>query len=222
MVDRLPLRDAMLDALAVLFPVDCAGCGAADRALCASCRAALAGPTTRRRLADGTPVVSAMRYEGVARRAILGFKEQGRTDLARPLGTRLAEAIGAAVSGPVELAPLPPSRGSLRRRGYDPVALLLRASRLPSAAVLRRAGAGAAQKTLGRESRRSNAAGSLVARRDAGGRRFLLVDDVTTTGATIGEAARVLREAGAEVIGAATVAFTPKAIGSGRDFTGIQ
>jgi valyl-tRNA synthetase len=35
------IRDAALDALAVLLPVGCAGCGAPDRGLCAECRAAL-------------------------------------------------------------------------------------------------------------------------------------------------------------------------------------
>jgi predicted amidophosphoribosyltransferase len=40
--------------------------------------------------------------------------------------------------------------------------------------------------------------------------RVLLVDDVVTTGATLREAARVLRASGAHVIGAVTVAATPR------------
>lgn len=42
-------------------------------------------------------------------------------------------------------------------------------------------------------------AGRYVLRTDVRARRLLLVDDVRTTGATLGEAARVLRAAGAEV-----------------------
>jgi predicted amidophosphoribosyltransferase len=40
------------------------------------------------------------------------------------------------------------------------------------------------------------------------GDRFLVVDDVFTTGATLTEAVRVLRDAGAEIVGAATIANT--------------
>ncbi|RIJ55799.1 ComF family protein, partial [Clavibacter lycopersici] len=47
---RVPpaVRSALLDALAVVAPVSCAGCGAADRAVCAVCLAALGeGPHVR-------------------------------------------------------------------------------------------------------------------------------------------------------------------------------
>lgn len=176
------------------------------------------GPPTAGQLADGTPLVSALRYEGAARRAILLFKEQGRTDIAGVLGSQLALAIAAAVVGPVELVPLPPSRGSLARRGYDPVLTLLAATGLRGSAVLHRRRDGVTQKTLDRESRRSNAVGSLVARAALAGRRVLLVDDVTTTGATLDEGARVVREAGGEVIGAATLAFTPRLLPGRGEF----
>ncbi|CAN5116286.1 hypothetical protein BH09ACT3_BH09ACT3_14460 [soil metagenome] len=176
------------------------------------------GPVTFGQLPDGTPLVSALRYEGPARRAILLFKEAGRTDIAAVLGSHLAHAIAAGVVGPVELVPLPPSRGSFARRGYDPVRTLLAATGLRGSAVLRRHGDGLTQKTLDRDSRRSNAAGSLVARAALTGRRMLLVDDVSTTGATLDEAARALRQAGGEVIGAATLAFTPRLLPGGSEF----
>jgi predicted amidophosphoribosyltransferase len=40
-------------------------------------------------------------------------------------------------------------------------------------------------------------------------KRILLIDDICTTGATLSECARVLREAGAEEVVCATVALTP-------------
>ncbi len=53
----------------------------------------------------------------------------------------------------------------------------------------------------GKEARRSNVAGAFSLREpaDLSGKRILLLDDICTTGSTLGEAAKVLRKAGAEV-----------------------
>ncbi|RII93774.1 ComF family protein, partial [Clavibacter michiganensis] len=53
MPSRVPpaVRDALLDALAVVAPVTCAGCGAPDRAVCPACRVAIPCPPLVRRLA---------------------------------------------------------------------------------------------------------------------------------------------------------------------------
>lgn len=205
------LRDAVLDAIAVLFPVQCAGCGVDDRALCAGCRAAMVPQLARQLLPDGTRVISAVRYEGVARRAILAFKESGRSDVATPLARALAPAVVAAVSGGVELVGVPGSAGGFRRRGYDPVHVLLCRARLPPPArVVRSLRDHPPQKTLDHDARLLNLAGTMAAVAPLTGRRFVVVDDVVTTGATIVETARAIRVAGGEVVAAATLAFTPR------------
>jgi len=213
-----PLRDAILDAMAVLLPVSCAGCGVDDRALCGTCRGELAPEPFLRSLDDGTPVWAALAYDGVVRRVILGLKEQGRTDVARALAVSLASAVSHAVlhaadqaPGQLELVVPPVSRASFRRRGYDPVRLLTRAAALPRPArVLVNLHERASQKTLDRSERGTNLAGSMGAYRALHGRRFLVLDDVITTGATLSEVIRSLREGGAEVVGAAVVAATPR------------
>lgn len=205
---------AALDALAVLSPVQCAGCGAPDRGLCRACRASLAPHPHRLNTRGGLLVVSALEYDGVARRVILALKEQGRTDAAAALATALAAAIVAAaaagVTGEVELVVPPPSRAGRRRRGFDPVRALLAHAGLPHPSpVLRRVRSTAAQKTLDREHRAANTVGALSARGSLKGRAFLVVDDVLTTGATLDETVRAISVAGGSVLVGAVVAFTP-------------
>ena len=72
------------------------------------------------------------------------------------------------------------------------------------------------QKTLDRQARSANLVGSLRASHSLSARRFVIVDDVMTTGATLEEAARAIRSAGGEVVGAATLAHTAKLFGDSR------
>lgn len=58
--------------------------------------------------------------------------------------------------------------------------------------------------------RAANLSGALQARYDLRGLRLIVVDDVITTGATLAEAARALRAAGAEVTAAAVIAATAR------------
>ncbi|MEU9402400.1 ComF family protein [Streptomyces sp. NPDC048242] len=111
-------------------------------------------------------------------------------------------------SAPVLLVPLPSARAAVRARGHDPVRrmALVAAGRLrrggtPArvAAVLRQRRPVLDQAGLDARERRENLAGALEV--TAGGARLLdagrvvLVDDLMTTGATLAEAARALREA---------------------------
>ena len=211
----MKLWDALRDAWSVLFPVACAGCEAADRSVCADCLAALL-PDVTLRSAGGLRVHTAVLYEGRVRRVILAFKEQGRTDaaaaLSRPLAAAVAAALGADLSAApaAELLLVPTSRAAYRRRGYDPVRLLASRAGLRVARELRQVRATGAQKALGVEQRAANRDGAFRARRDLSGRSFIVVDDVVTSGATILEVARAVRAAGGDVLGAATLAFTPR------------
>ena len=211
------LREAVLDAVAVVLPIACAGCDDDDRALCSECRGRLQPHPFARPLDDGTPVWAALVYDSVVRRAILGLKEKGRTDVARALALPLRSAVSCfmlhpgSAAGTVELAIPPVNRASFRRRGYDPVRLLARAAGLPQpVSVLVNLHERASQKTLGRAQRALNLVGSMEPTRPLHGRRFLVLDDVVTTGATLAEVIRSLRDGGAEVVGAAVLAATPR------------
>ncbi|MER5935566.1 ComF family protein [Streptomyces sp. NPDC002054] len=181
-------------------------------------------------------VYAAVGYQGAVRAVLLAHKERGALPLAGPLGRALAAAVREAVvreaavregvrreaarSGPeVVLVPVPSARRQVRARGHDPA----RRIALAASAELRRGGTAARvapvlrqrravadQSGLGARQRRENLAGALEicgggARAAAGG-ALVLVDDLITTGATLAEAARAVREAGLPVTAAAVVA----------------
>lgn len=202
------IRSAVLDAVALVLPTECVGCGRDYRVLCATCAGALAPRVEPRDIVDGIPVYTALRYEGIVRNVVLAFKEEGRVSLARSLAPAFGTVLAAGARN-VEVLPVPGSRAAMRRRGFDPVVELARAARCrPSSELGIRATR--KQKTLGIEERARNRGGSMLARRPLAGRRFVLIDDVVTTGATIREAVRAVRAAGGEVVWVAALAFTPR------------
>jgi predicted amidophosphoribosyltransferase len=65
------------------------------------------------------------------------------------------------------------------------------------------------QSDLAASERRANVRGAFQASSQVSGRHVLVVDDVLTTGATLGECARALRDGGARRVGVLTVARVP-------------
>jgi predicted amidophosphoribosyltransferase len=163
---------------------------------------------------------------------VLAHKESGRLALSRPLGQALAAAIDMALDvsrcslehpgQPVALVPAPSARAATRRRGHDPMLRIARRAGV----VLRRAGCPCAvlsavrhcrpvadQAGLGQGARIANLYQSMTVRRGAEvllrGRCVVIVDDVVTTGATVGEVARALRSVGVQPCGVAAIAESP-------------
>ncbi|MWV50549.1 ComF family protein [Rathayibacter sp. VKM Ac-2803] len=211
------LRDSLLDALAVLLPVDCPACGSPARAgPCGGCRAELAeaGRPGRRTLGPAEHslgVVTGAAYSGVVRRLVLALKDEGRVGAAPPLAVLLRPALRLALrEEPAVLVGPPGSYGRRLRRGYDPVDLIVRAAGGRPARPLRRARHSLDQVGLGRSDRLGNLDGAFRARRPlVDSPPILLVDDVVTSGATLLEMRRAVEAAGGRVRGAVAVAGTP-------------
>lgn len=209
--------DSLLSAVdrlqRLVLPDRCAGCDVVGPALCAACGAALA-PVPSTRVAAGVRVTSALVYEGVVADVIVAFKNEGRTSLAPPLGRALHAAVGEALAhlpgDGIVLVPMARTRRSAVDRGYDPVRVLLARARLPATPGLRLVRRPRDQLGLDRDARFANQAGTVRASARLAGQRVLLVDDVVTTGATLAEAARAVTAAGGTVLGAATLASTPR------------
>ena len=161
-------------------------------------------------------------YEGPARDLVRALKFDGALPVAGLMAAHLAANLPLDLrTGPegpdgppphgVEVVAVPPHRGRLRRRGFDPAALLAAglAARagLPLSPCLRRTDRGRRQVGAGRSTRRS--AGRFRALATAPPpRAAVLVDDVHTTGATLDVCARALKAEGAEWVGAITYVRT--------------
>jgi len=210
----------LADLLDLVLPRLCAGCLAPGRTLCDRCCALLSGPRPHRPdpCPPGLPpLVAAASYAGPVRAALLAHKEDGRLGLARPLGRALAGAVVALgvlddVSAEAVLVPVPSAPEAVRHRGQDHArrlaAAAAREAGLRSRSLLVQARRTADQSGLDAGQRADNLRGALRARHRLDGLPVVLVDDVVTTGATLAEAARALRTAGADVRGAAVVAAT--------------
>lgn len=116
---------------------------------------------------------------------------------------------------PDAVVPVPSTARRNRERGYDPGALLAeevaRRLRRPLRALVSRRRESPPQSTVPAAERRANVRGAFSASRAARDLRLLLVDDVMTTGATVFEAARALRAAGAVDVDLLVLARTPEA-----------
>jgi ComF family protein len=148
-------------------------------------------------------------YDGALRAIIHAFKYEQRRSLARPLASLMA-ARGAEILQAADLAvPVPLHRSRRRERGFNQAEDLAKHLGLPVVAALTRARRTATQAELPAARRHANVRGAFIAAGAAArvaGRRIVLVDDVSTTGATLDACAEVLRECGARAVLALTAA----------------
>jgi ComF family protein len=204
-----PFCDECAETL-VAAPAGCPVCGVPlDEALQPTLKPRRCGPCR----AQAPPFVAARApflHGGALAEAIHALKYERREELARPLGA-LFEVVERPRADLVCPLPLHPER--LVRRGFDQAALLAReaATRfaLPLEHVLERSRPTAPQVGRDRKARARNVFGAFRARGDVRGRSICLIDDVLTTGATAGEAARALYAAGARRVEVRTLSRAP-------------
>ena len=185
----------------------CAACDAdlprLGMPLCPRCALSSPGGALCGRCLAQTPsydlTIAALAYAFPADTLVHAFKFRGELALAPLLAELLARRIPASERIDM-VVPVPLAAERLRGRGYNQAAEVARllALRAPLELFLcERSRDTAAQSDLPWAERRRNVRGAFVCKRAIPGRSVAVVDDVMTTGATLDELARVLKQAGA-------------------------
>jgi len=166
-------------------------------------------------------VRAAFQYQGIIREAIPLFKYQSKLCLARVFETHLFDAFNRFFgSSSIDLiVPIPPRSKIMKHRGFNQSFLLIRnfnrqyqsvyGENPPwqiDPGVLRRVKITRPQTGFNVQQRKANLKGAFCLgkkrgkKRPIAGKNILLVDDVYTSGATCGEAAKLLLNAGANKV----------------------
>lgn len=195
----------------LIFPVRCLGCSALGLSICSECRRSWHPHIFRRisRSKPHFPIYSSVQYSPIAGKVLLAAKEsslvQGDELILHALKRSLFHCVQEQGVG--MLIPIPSRKSVARLRGrqfvLDLSLQLTEASALPTFEILTHTRKVKDQSTLDSRARIENLTGSMKALRYLSG-KAILIDDLVTTGVTLDEAARALREKGIEVAAAVT------------------
>lgn len=150
-----------------------------------------------------TGTVAVARYSFGAKHLVTALKFRRETELVAPLAALMDARRRLARLPECDVAlPVPLHSARKRQRGFNQAALLARAvagraGMEVGEKVLVKCRNTAPQSTLRRDERLAHGKDAYRVGADLSGKRVLLVDDVMTTGATLGECAKVCRAAGA-------------------------
>jgi ComF family protein len=151
-------------------------------------------------------------YDGTLREIIHALKYDGRRSVAGPLAALMCARGAELLKNADCVVPVPLHWRREHWRGFNQARELSRHMRLPVVEALVRTRYTRPQIELAAERRRTNVAGAFRQRlgwlrhRTTGATRVVLVDDVSTTGATVEACARVLKESGVSQVYALTAA----------------
>lgn len=203
-----------------LYPNVCPCCGNyidhnAD--FCAECKSAITPYCGNHSINGADGFAAYCIYDENIKGAILGFKKDRCGNSYYAFACGIAEAVGKSpFAGDADIiVPIPSSKKSMKERGYNQTELIAKELRfllgIPYINILVKTKDTKVQKRLGMRERAENVSGAFTVSSkapDLKGKRLLVIDDVCTTGSTLSEAAKVLKEAGAGKVYTATFAKT--------------
>ena len=204
----------------LLYPWKCVFCESVlkDTDICHECEKKLpytVGDSVAQKFPFIDKCVSPLYYKDKVRASVHRYKFGGCSSYSRRYGILMSDCVenNLDCSSIDVISWIPLSKKRLRQRGYDQARLIAEEisskTGLPCRQLLQKVKNNGAQSlTRDAKQRRENVAGvyAMCGQTDVSGLRILLVDDVVTTGATMSEAARILRKAGAKAVYGAALA----------------
>ena len=194
--------------LAVLFPQKCLGCKKENEILCPDCLGKINRPDTP--YLNGIHI--AANYQDlVLKKALWMLKYRGVKQLAKPLAKLILERVWKKLETENWLiVPIPLSKNKLRRRGYNQAELIARelSANVRADILFKKFHTKSQVEVKDKEERLANIVGSFEIKNHQTimGKKIILIDDVLTTGATMSEAKKVLKKAGAKKVAGVVVA----------------
>lgn len=141
-------------------------------------------------------------HKAPVNQAVYAFKYHDRKCYGKVFALEMVREMGAYIDfiSPEALVPIPLYKLRYRERGYNQAELLAREigklKKLPVADILQRKKATNPQKQLSDTQRKKNIEGAFTLNREIEYKTVVLIDDIYTTGSTLDEAAKVLKNAG--------------------------
>ena len=208
------INDSLLN---FFFPRKCPFCGKATgkALLCDQCTQSLPRCEKVRQGADFGRCAAPLYYEDTVRKAILDYKFHGKLGALDCFGRMMAETAAEHYSGEFDAVTwVPVSKRRLKKRGFDQSRYLAASLcvdwHVAPLETLRKVRDNPPQSGIDDPAaRRANVLDvyEAVSPEQFAGKRLLLVDDICTTGSTLGECARVLKAAGAADVLCLTLAM---------------
>ena len=194
--------------LALLFPQKCLGCKKENEILCPDCLGKINRPDTP--YLKGVHI-TANYQDQIVKKALWMLKYQGVKQLAKPLAELIKERVWKKLETENWIiVPIPLSSKKLRYRGYNQAELIARelSGNIRTDILFKKFHTKSQVEVKDREERLANIIGSFEARNPEKikGKKIILIDDVCTTGATMSEAKKVLKLAGAKKVVGVVVA----------------
>jgi predicted amidophosphoribosyltransferase len=195
----------------IIFPSRCLGCGQLGLEICSLCRKNW-HPHIYRQWSQQLPtfpIYSAVTYSPIAGKVLLAAKENNLVIADQLIYKALGHSLTFALReiGGDFLIPIPSRRSVARSRGRQFIAALTyqlsAETGLPAYENLEHTRRVRDQSSLDAKSRFHNLDGSMKSLNFLSG-KAIVIDDLVTTGATLQEAVRALRDRGIEVAAAVT------------------
>lgn len=205
------------ECIRFLFPPQCPGCGKSDTYICSSCQNSLT-PTP---IQVNATTTSLFQYHNpLIKRMLWLLKYRNKYSIAHIFGRYLSDSImehaaedALFVGADIYVVPMPMSIQNQHQRGKNHARLIAEAIirtnntlTLGDKCMLTKIKETKRQATIHTKSLRLKNLKNSMSAAGVQGKTIILIDDVTTTGASIQEAMRALKQAGARHIRAYVIA----------------